>query len=318
MLCNTPSVLAVLSCLSDPATEGVLQLAKAADPKGVRTVGVLTKADLVKEQAVIQGLTQLVKGNSLKLGYFIVRNRGADEDDLDISECRRKEKTIFAEPIWSEIAKSGRLGIEALREELQILLTELVKRELPKQCAEVDQQLSDARRKLQAMGAPRDTSASQRECLIKLASEFERIVRDALDGRYEGDAIFQDTPAMKLVTRIIGLNEGFSDLMWKRGHMWNFSSKSKSKSSEKEENEKEEDEKKKERPLDYELKAEMIHRGAAKIPELQGLVCADTAYLPPPDKNIMIEITNYYSESRGPELGTVSRGSCILSYGLWN
>jgi hypothetical protein len=32
----------------------VLQFAKTADPDGVRTVGVLTKADLVKEQAVVQ------------------------------------------------------------------------------------------------------------------------------------------------------------------------------------------------------------------------------------------------------------------------
>jgi hypothetical protein len=76
-----------------------LQLAKVADPEGVRTVGVLTKADLVKEQAVVQTLLQLVKGDTLKLGYYIVRNQGADEDDLSIAKCQMKEKEMFAQPL---------------------------------------------------------------------------------------------------------------------------------------------------------------------------------------------------------------------------
>jgi hypothetical protein len=96
----------------------VLQFAKTADPDGVRTVGVLTKADLVKEQAVVQTLLQLVKGNTLKLGYFLVRNRGADEDTLTIAECQMKEKEQFADPQWTELVKLGRTGVEALRGEL--------------------------------------------------------------------------------------------------------------------------------------------------------------------------------------------------------
>jgi hypothetical protein len=86
-----------LSCLSDRTTEGVLQLAKKADPDGIRTVGVLTKADLVKEQAVVQTLLDLVKGNTLKLGYYVVRNRGSDEDGLTVAECHMKEREKFAE-----------------------------------------------------------------------------------------------------------------------------------------------------------------------------------------------------------------------------
>jgi hypothetical protein len=292
------SVLAVLSCLSDRATEGVLQLAKEADPEGVRTVGVLTKADLVTEQAVIQGLVQLVNGDTLKLGYFIVRNRGADEDDLDISECQMKEKEKFSEPMWDGLSKSGRLGVECLRVELQILLTELAKRELPKQRAEVDQRLSNSRKKLEAMGAPRDDSASQRGCLIKLASQFERIVCDALDGRYEGNKIFQEKPELKLVTEIIDLNEGFSDLMWKKGHTWMFSSKSNSS------------------PVvglsEYEKKADAVLASVSAIPELQQLVSSNNPRPAPSDEPIMDNIARYYKESRGPELGTVCCPCCPI------
>lgn len=42
-------ILAVMSCLSDQATERILEYAKVADPSGARTIGVLTKLDLVKE-----------------------------------------------------------------------------------------------------------------------------------------------------------------------------------------------------------------------------------------------------------------------------
>lgn len=211
-----------MSCLSDRATEGVLQLAKKADPDGIRTVGVLTKADLVKEQAVVQTLLDLVKGNTLKLGYYVVRNRGADEDGLTVAECHMKEREKFAEAQWAELVKLGRTGVPALRAELQSLLTDLARRELPKQRIEVEQRLLDCRKKLESMGQPRNTPASQRECLVRLASKFERIVRDALDGRYEGSTSFAERPELKLATKIIGLNEGFSDLLSLKGHTWRF------------------------------------------------------------------------------------------------
>lgn len=62
----------------------MLHFAKIADPDGRRTVGVLTKVDLVLEKAIVQSLLELVCGNTLKLGNFIVCNRGADEDALGI------------------------------------------------------------------------------------------------------------------------------------------------------------------------------------------------------------------------------------------
>lgn len=257
----------------------------------MRTVGVLTKADLVKEQAVVQGLVQLVNGGTLKLGYFLVRNRGADEDDLHISDCRLQEKELFAEPLWAELAKSGRLGVNALRVELQTLLTELAKRELPKQRAEVDQRLSDCRKKLETMGTPRDDSASQRECLIKLASQFERIVRDALDGRYEGNPIFHEKPELKLATEIIELNEGFSDQMWLKGHTWNFLSKT--------------DRSNCLSALEYEEKVEAMHESLSAFPELQQIVGCDIDFPDPSKEPIMEQIGKYYKNSRGPELGTV-------------
>ncbi|KAK4100262.1 hypothetical protein N658DRAFT_524846 [Parathielavia hyrcaniae] len=272
-------VLAVLSCLSDRATEGVLQFAKTADPEGVRTVGVLTRADLVKEQAVVQTLLQLVKGNTLKLGYFLVRNRGADEDTPEYLG-------------WAELVKLGRTGVEALRAELQTLLTELAGRELPKQRAEVEQRLLDCRKRLESIGPARDSSASQRECLVKLASTFERIVRDALDGRYEGDPIFSDKPQLRLATEIIELNEGFSELMSKKGHTWVFDGES--------------GEEDVGGPLKYDEKTGQVQGSVSSIPELQQLVRENMACFAPLEES--------YRESRGQELGTFGGSLLAMTF----
>ncbi|KAJ4294867.1 hypothetical protein N0V88_005104 [Collariella sp. IMI 366227] len=264
-------VLAVMSALSDLATEGVLQFAKTADPEGVRTVGVLTKADLVTEQAVVQSILQLVKGNTLKLGYFLVCNRGADADALSIAECQMQEKAKFSEPQWIELAKYGRTGVEHLRAELQ---------------------------RLEVMGPSRETAASQRECLIRLTSKFEQIIRDALDGRYEGLSIFKDKAGLKLATEIIDLNEGFSDLMWRKGHAWKFEAELDEGTV---------------GSLPYEERIAAIQASVPSIPELHQIV-HDRADCPLPEEPIRGHIEKYYRESRGPELGTFGGSLLAMTF----
>ncbi|EAA33377.2 hypothetical protein GE21DRAFT_6461 [Neurospora crassa] len=291
-------VLAVVPCLSDPATERILQMAKEADPAGVRTIGVLTKADLVYEKAVLSNLLKQVQSGTLKLGYFIVRNRGADEDDLSIDQCKLKERELFLKPQWSEINRIGRTGVEALRSELQTLLMDLAKRELPKQKAEVLDRLTDCLEKQKEMGIARPDAVTQREYLTKHASKFERIARDALEGRYGVNPIFAEEPQLRLITKIISLNEGFSDLMWRKGHLRNFegsTAKEKTKRYDADDSE----------PLEYEELANEAHSAALSYPELRNVFPNDNFECEPPSNDpIMEHIGHCYRESRGPELGT--------------
>ncbi|KAK3390257.1 P-loop containing nucleoside triphosphate hydrolase protein [Podospora didyma] len=294
-------VLAVMSCLADRATERVLQFAKVADPSGERTVGVLTKADLAKEKAVIHNLLDLVRGKTLNLGYYVVRNRGADESNLTISQCRMREKELFAEPKWAELAKLGRTGVQDLSMELRSLLTKLAKQELPKQRVEVTKRLADCQRIFNGMGPTRADSASQRECLTKLASRFERIIHDALEGRYEGHPVFDYKPDLKLITKIISLNEGFSDLMWKKGHTYNFAGKSQHKGDE--------------TTLDYETSTNEVLALGASFPELNDIIDTDNFHCDgPSDADIMELIDECYRNSRGPELGTFGGSLLAMTF----
>ncbi|GAB1316632.1 P-loop containing nucleoside triphosphate hydrolase protein [Madurella fahalii] len=293
-------ILVVMSCLADRATEGILQLAKAADPKGIRTVGVLTKADLVRERAVFQTLLDLVRGDTLRLGYFVVSNRGADEDRLSLVQCKEKEKKLFQQQNWAAIAGLRRAGVDALRDELQRLLMDLAKQELPKQRAEVAKRLYECRISLDEMGPPRDGPASQREYLTRLASKFERAAHDALEGRYQANPVFDHDPGLKLITRVVHLNDGFSSLMSKKGHTRKFQGDSPSSSESK-------------AVARYETMAAQLYATLEEYPELidivpvQGLECTG-----PSDDSIMEHIAASYNENRGPELGTFS-GSLLAT-----
>jgi len=81
-------ILAVLPANIDIATQDILTMAENADSDGARTMGVLTKPDLVVEDASREAVKALVlgRGKKLRLGYFIVKNRGADDNTSTLDD----------------------------------------------------------------------------------------------------------------------------------------------------------------------------------------------------------------------------------------
>ena len=81
-------ILAVLPSNVDIATQEILELAEDYDKNGERTLGVLTKPDLVLEPGAQAAVCDLVQGKKrpLTLGYFLVRNRGASSGSKEQSE----------------------------------------------------------------------------------------------------------------------------------------------------------------------------------------------------------------------------------------
>lgn len=126
-------ILAVIPCNVDIATQEILKLAKEADPSGSRTMGVLTKPDLALERAVIQNIVDLIQGKrqDLQLGYYVVKNRGADDVNSTLQKRNTEEIAFFRKEPWSAITSTSRVGIEALKTRLRDLLNSISKREFP-------------------------------------------------------------------------------------------------------------------------------------------------------------------------------------------
>jgi len=171
-------ILAVIPCTVDIATQEILKLAKDADPAGIRTMGVLTKPDLLQEQATKQVVIDLVEGkrNDLQLGYCVVKNRGADDEASSLGERHAGERVFFAVDPWRGLAQTGRVGVGALRKRLQELLMDVSRREFPTVKAEINRKLAECRRTLDRLGESRSDSNAQRVYLTRLTAEFQKIV----------------------------------------------------------------------------------------------------------------------------------------------
>ncbi|OBT97129.2 hypothetical protein VE01_04870 [Pseudogymnoascus verrucosus] len=211
-------ILAVVSANVDIATQEILTMAEKADPKGLRTLGVLTKPDLVDDGAEHQVIDLVMgKRNKLKLGYCIVRNRSQKELDTDSDSRTRKERSFFGTDPWSSLPKD-RVGVDALKSRLQDLLSEIVQREFPKIKRQIERRLILCKKNLYAMGADRESSDQQRHYLEGIAAQFERITNDALSANYCRHDIFGQDHNLRLPTLVVDRSDRFAEDIRSKGH----------------------------------------------------------------------------------------------------
>uniref|UniRef100_A0A915J3S6 dynamin GTPase n=1 Tax=Romanomermis culicivorax TaxID=13658 RepID=A0A915J3S6_ROMCU len=124
-------VLAVTSANTDLATSDSLKLAKEVDPAGHRTIGVITKLDLMDQGTDAR---EILENRLLPLrrGYVGVVNRSQKdiEGRKDIKEAFSAEQRFFlAHPAYRHIA--DRMGTGYLQKTLNVQLTNHIKDSLP-------------------------------------------------------------------------------------------------------------------------------------------------------------------------------------------
>ena len=93
---ETCLILAVTPANTDLATSDALQLAKSVDPDGLRTIGVLTKLDLMDEGTDARDILEN-KVLPLRRGYVGVVNRSQKDIDgrKDIKAAMAAERKFF-------------------------------------------------------------------------------------------------------------------------------------------------------------------------------------------------------------------------------
>ena len=216
-------ILAVLAANVDIATTEILDMAAKVDPSGQRTLGILTKPDIVDKGAE-QDITDLVRGkkNKLKLGYCVVRNRGKKERDVSIAERHRVESEFFKMDPWSSLDKD-RVGISTLSPRLRDLLGRITRREFPTVVREVNSRLLTCEEELHDLGPSRQTPEQQRRYLLGIATRFQEITTYALEAQYGRHQFLKDDKDLRLATLIVDFNSAFSEDLEKRGHTVNFS-----------------------------------------------------------------------------------------------
>jgi len=219
-------ILAVVQAGNDIANQPIIKKSKKFDGAGERTIGVITKPDLINEgtQARIAALARNEDTTKLKLGFFILKNPSPSEmaAGLNVSERERKEMTYFSSALWRDQGlDKTRTGICALRHFLQDILDRHTERELPKVREEVRTLLKSTEKELVGLGEDRPTSGQMRMFLSRLAMRFHLLTNAALIGDYNSAELeffsVQSEGPRRLRALIHAFNTQFSNDMRTRG-----------------------------------------------------------------------------------------------------
>ncbi|KAI8714356.1 hypothetical protein NCS52_01155300 [Fusarium sp. LHS14.1] len=173
-------ILAVTAANQDLANSDGLKLAREVDPEGQRTIGVLTKVDLMDEGTdVIDILSNRVI--PLRLGYVPVVNRG--QRDIDnkkaINQALEAEKNFF-ENHKAYRNKSSYCGTPYLARKLNLILMMHIKQTLPDIKARITSSLQKYTSELESLGPSMLGNTSN--IVLNIITEFTNEWRTVLDG----------------------------------------------------------------------------------------------------------------------------------------
>lgn len=219
-------VLAVVSAKNDIANQIILSTTRKHDPDGQRTLGLITKPDLLKggSQSEAQFIELANNANiNLRLGWHVVKNRDYEDRDSSAEQRDKAEQAFFEKGKWSQLPRDI-VGVKTLRERLSRVLLIQVKKHLPTLVDDVRQKLAQCQAEMEKLGTSRSTVDEQRGYLLTASQSFQTICRAALDGAYDGsffrkvNGATQVGPSKRLRSIVQNLNQAFANDMRNTGH----------------------------------------------------------------------------------------------------
>lgn len=180
----TAIILAITEATSDIANSEALKLARQVDKTGSRTIGVLTKLDLMDAgtDAVDVLLNRVIP---LSLGFVGVVNRSQKDinEGRPMSDARRGEALFFQRhPAYRGMA--ARMGSPYLATMLNALLMKHAKEHLPKLKLRITTMMSELQHEMSTLGEP--VAGHDRlvkgELLLMLLSKYATAFTSSVDG----------------------------------------------------------------------------------------------------------------------------------------
>ena len=174
-------ILAVTAANVDLANSDGLKLARDVDPEGQRTIGVLTKIDLMDAGTDV---VDILAGRiiPLRLGYVPVVNRGQRdiENKKRIDIALKAEKDFFDNhPSYRN--KASYCGTPYLARKLNLILMMHIKQTLPDIKTRISTSLKKYSDELDQLGAG-DLLGNSANIILNIITEFSNEYRTVLDG----------------------------------------------------------------------------------------------------------------------------------------
>lgn len=178
-------ILAVTPANSDLANSDALQIARNADPEGYRTIGVITKLDIMDRGTDARNFL-LGKVIPLQLGYIGVVNRSQEDIMLNRSikdALIAEEKFFRSRPVYSDLA--DRCGVPQLAKKLNQILVQHIKKVLPELKSEISSQLVAVAKEHASYGEITESKAGQGALLLNILSKYSEAFCSMIEGRNE-------------------------------------------------------------------------------------------------------------------------------------
>lgn len=176
-------ILAVSAATSDLSTSDAIQLAKQVDPLGVRTLGVITKIDLMDQGT---NALDILAGKiiPLQLGYVGVVNRS----QKDINNRKSIQEALKAEELFFKTHTTYRsiapiCGIPYLTKKLNQILINHIKKTLPELQLQINNYINELQNELDNYGPALAVDQNNKGALLlHLISKFSENFQSSIDG----------------------------------------------------------------------------------------------------------------------------------------
>ncbi|KAM7418839.1 hypothetical protein PAMA_016118 [Pampus argenteus] len=181
-------ILAVTPANTDLANSDALKIAKEVDPQGVRTIGVITKLDLMDEGTDARDILEN-KLLPLRRGYIGVVNRSQKDIDgkKDIQAALAAERKFFlSHPAYRHIAE--RMGTTHLQKSLNQQLTNHIRDTLPGLRSKLQSQLLSLEKEVEEYKNFRpDDPTRKTKALLQMVQQFGVDFEKCIEG--SGDQV---------------------------------------------------------------------------------------------------------------------------------
>ncbi|XP_053195368.1 dynamin-1a isoform X2 [Scomber japonicus] len=181
-------MLAVSPANSDLANSDALKIAKEVDPQGLRTIGVITKLDLMDEGTDAKDILEN-KLLPLRRGYIGVVNRSQKDIDgrKDINAAMAAERKFFlSHPAYRHLA--DRMGTPYLQKTLNQQLTNHIRDTLPALRSKLQSQLLSIEKEVEEYKNFRPDDPSRKtKALLQMVQQFSVDFEKCIEG--SGDQI---------------------------------------------------------------------------------------------------------------------------------
>jgi GTPase SAR1 family protein len=218
-------ILAVVSAKNDISNQIIINKARHVDPKGERTLGIITKPDtLPRNSGSEEAFINLARNGkvTLELGWHVVKNIDLGVEAIGQATRDAEEAQFFTESKFRELPPNS-VRIGPLRTRLSKVLFQKIRAELPPLVKEIDSRITACKVEKEKIGPGRTSPEQQKRFLITVSENFQAICQDAIRGNYEHPFFHEGLePERRLCANLMNKHFQFSHDLQNYGSLWNI------------------------------------------------------------------------------------------------